>query len=35
MAMNWRGKLLVMLAGIAVTAWPIGLGLLNARLGLA
>jgi hypothetical protein len=35
MAMNWRGKLLVMVAGIAVATWPMGLGLLNARLGLA
>lgn len=35
MTMNWRGKLLVTAAGIAVAAWPIGLGLLNAGLGLA
>lgn len=35
MAMNWRGKLLVMVAGIAGTACPIRLDLLNARLGLA
>ena len=35
MAMNWRGKLLLTLAGIAVTAWPNGLGFLNARPGPA